>query len=314
LTGTRGAEFYDGIGPRDAPNEIHVTKHRYSAFWGSSIDLVLRTNGIRTLVLTGIATEVCVESTARDAFFRDYQVVVPSDCVGCYSEDRQQASLSVLARSFGIVTSSGEIASTWRKLGNGPRNWQPQGHAARNLVGLASRLDPEHTAVLVLRGRSESLAARGDAAITRLVDDARRAGCVVIHACPAGSVHETPHASELKLEIAPLGDEQIVRYHRASAFADTQLDILLRSNCIRSLVIAGSETNVEIESTVRDAADHDYYPIVIEDCVYVSEAERELHESSLATMRRHFATVVGSDEARSHWIRANSSTSGARAE
>ena len=90
LTGSRGAEFYDGIGPLDEPNEILITKHRYSAFWGSSVDLVLRTNGIRTLVLTGIATEVCVESTARDAFFRDYQVVVPEDCVGSYSEERQK--------------------------------------------------------------------------------------------------------------------------------------------------------------------------------------------------------------------------------
>ena len=61
LTGSRGAELVEGIGPRDAPNEIVVTKHRYSAFWGSSIDLFLRTNGIQTLVLTGIATEVCVE-------------------------------------------------------------------------------------------------------------------------------------------------------------------------------------------------------------------------------------------------------------
>jgi len=90
LTGTHGAEFVNGIEPVDAPNEIVLTKHRYSAFWGSAIDLFLRTNGIRTLVLAGIATEVCVESTARDAFFRDYQVVVPADCVGCYSEERQR--------------------------------------------------------------------------------------------------------------------------------------------------------------------------------------------------------------------------------
>ena len=47
LTSTPGAEFYGGIGPQDAPNEVLVTKHRYSAFWGSPIDLVLRRNGIR---------------------------------------------------------------------------------------------------------------------------------------------------------------------------------------------------------------------------------------------------------------------------
>ena len=131
LTGSRGAELVEGIGPRDAPNEIVVTKHRYSAFWGSSIDLFLRTNGIQTLVLTGIATEVCVESTARDAFFRDYNIVVPADCVGSYSEERQKASLAVLARSFGIVTSSTELTAVWKKLGNGPRNWHPDRRAQR---------------------------------------------------------------------------------------------------------------------------------------------------------------------------------------
>src|SRR4051812_9996786 len=133
LTGTRGAEFHDGIGPRDAPNEILITKHRYSAFWGSPIDLVLRTNRIRTVVLTGVATEVCVESTARDAFFKDYQVVVPADCVGCYSQDRQQAALVVIARSFGVVTASSEVAAVWRQLGNGPRPWEPEVRARRAL-------------------------------------------------------------------------------------------------------------------------------------------------------------------------------------
>ena len=103
-----------------APNEVLVTKHRYSAFGGSSIDLVLRTNGIRTVVLTGVATEVCVESTARDAFFKDYQVVVVEDCVGCYSPERQMASLVVVARSFGTVSSSQDIAAVWQRLGNGP--------------------------------------------------------------------------------------------------------------------------------------------------------------------------------------------------
>ena len=153
LTGSRGAELVEGIGPRDAPNEIVVTKHRYSAFWGSSIDLFLRTNGIQTLVLTGIATEVCVESTARDAFFRDYNIVVPADCVGSYSEERQKASLAVLARSFGIVTSSTELTAVWKKLGNGPRNWHPDRRAQRELTTIAKRIAPEHTALLLVTGR-----------------------------------------------------------------------------------------------------------------------------------------------------------------
>ena len=62
------------------PNEVIVTKHRYGAFESSDLDLVLRSKGIRTVIMTGIATNVCVETTARQAFLRDYYVVFTSDC------------------------------------------------------------------------------------------------------------------------------------------------------------------------------------------------------------------------------------------
>src|SRR6185437_11008722 len=170
LSDTVGAQFYGGIGPQQAPNEVLITKHRYSAFWGSPIDLVLRRNGIRTVVLTGIATEVCVESTARDAFFRDYQVVVPEDCVGCYSQERQQAALVVIARSFGVVTVSSDIAAVWQRRGNGPRNWQPEARAQRALTTLATQVQPAHTALLLVNLQSNLFGetdARGNVALRR---------------------------------------------------------------------------------------------------------------------------------------------------
>jgi ureidoacrylate peracid hydrolase len=303
LTGTHGADFVNGIEPVDAPNEIVLTKHRYSAFWGSAIDLFLRTNGIRTLVLAGIATEVCVESTARDAFFRDYQVVVPADCVGCYSEERQKASLAVLARSFGIVASSEDIIAAWGRLGNGARNWEPERRAERQLTTLTRKLDPEHTALLLVTGRS-GVSQAPRAAIRDLAGHARRAGCLVIHARPGACAHSPGADATSALEVAPSDGEQVVHYHRASAFADTQLEILLRSNCIRTLIVAGSETNMAIESTVREAFDRDYYAIVPDDCVHAPLSEHDLHVSSLATMRRHFADMVGSDRIRLSWARA----------
>ena len=52
-----------------------MTKHRYGAFESTDLDLVLRSRGIRTVVMTGIATNVCVETTARQAFLRDYYAV-----------------------------------------------------------------------------------------------------------------------------------------------------------------------------------------------------------------------------------------------
>src|SRR3954467_8860914 len=66
--GQFGCEFSEGFGPDGSEREAVVTKHRFSAFWGSDVDLLLRSNGIRTVVMTGISTEICVESNARDAF------------------------------------------------------------------------------------------------------------------------------------------------------------------------------------------------------------------------------------------------------
>jgi ureidoacrylate peracid hydrolase len=299
LTGTHGAEFVHGIAPRDTPNEVLVTKHRYSAFCGSSIDLWLRNNAIRTLVLTGIATEVCVESTARDAFFRDYQIVIPADCVGSYSEERQNASLTVLARSFGIVTSSDDIMRVWRQSDNGPRNWQPA--SERALTTLASKVNPKHTALLLMRSRWPQPSAEVRLAMRHLLDDAREAACLVIHASPA-ALNENDGKPEL--DVLPRGDEQVVIHHRTSAFADTQLELLLRSNGMRTIVVAGGETNLAVESTVREAFDRDYHAIVAQDCLYASASDQDLQASALITMQRHFATVVCSKSIRACWTRS----------
>jgi nicotinamidase-related amidase len=312
LSGTPGAEFYSGIGPQDAPNEVLVTKHRYSAFWGSSIDRVLRTNGIRTVVLTGIATEVCVESTARDAFFRDYQVVVPEDCVGCYSEDRQNAALVVIARSFGVVTASRDVGAVWRRLGNGARNWQPDMRTRRALTTLESRLRPVHTALVLLnvqpefygadaqQGRNSALS-RTLHGMERLLENARAAGCLVVHARAAENSERGGEGAPSLAGFAPRGHEQLVACYRASAFADTQLEVLLRSNCIRSVVFAGATTNVAVETTVREASDRDYHAIVAEDCVAALDSETDLHSASLTNISRYFGTVAGSDRIAAHW-------------
>ena len=317
LTGTRGAEFYGDIGPKEnSPHEILVTKHRYSAFWGSSIDLVLRTNGIRTVVLTGIATEVCVESTARDAFFKDYQVVVPEDCVGCYSEDRQQAALVVIARSFGVVTSGTEVAAVWQRLGNGARNWHPEMRARRALTTLSDRLRPEHTALVLINMQSNLYgAARGqdNAALIAtlpatkiLLDNARRAGCFIIYARAATLSECGVESAPFVAGFEPQGEEQIVTCHRFSAFADTQLDVLLRSNCIRTAVFAGATTNCAIETTVREAADRDYHAIVATNCVAARDAEADLHAAALTNIGRYFGTVLDSDAIAATWTPVNS--------
>jgi ureidoacrylate peracid hydrolase len=77
IAGTPGAAIYPEIAPRDG--EIVITKHRFSAFYGTDLEIILRGLGVTTVVITGVTTENCCHATARDALFRDFQVVFLAD-------------------------------------------------------------------------------------------------------------------------------------------------------------------------------------------------------------------------------------------
>lgn len=104
------SEFFE-IVPLE--NEIIIPKYSYSAFYDTYLDQYLRSNGVKTLVLTGIATNVCVEAAARDAFVRDYHVVVPRDLTEGSSPDAKEASLKNIDLFFGEVTESSALLSCW---------------------------------------------------------------------------------------------------------------------------------------------------------------------------------------------------------
>ncbi|MDR5709891.1 MAG: isochorismatase family cysteine hydrolase [Armatimonadota bacterium] len=107
--GTWGAQFI--LPPQ--PQDIVLYKHRYSAFLGTPLDLVLRGRGIQTVVLAGTVTNVCVETTARDACQREYYVVVVEDCCSALSEEDHQAALRNVDRYFGEVVSSDVLRRAW---------------------------------------------------------------------------------------------------------------------------------------------------------------------------------------------------------
>lgn len=112
--GSWGAELLDGFGAKDPKSETTITKHRYSAFFQTELELMLRAQGMTTVVLTGVSTNTCVETSARDAFMRDFYVVLAEDCCATYSADEQAATLWNIAKYFGQVLPSTEIADTWR--------------------------------------------------------------------------------------------------------------------------------------------------------------------------------------------------------
>jgi nicotinamidase-related amidase len=108
--GSAGREFVDELAPRDG--ELVVPKWRSSGFWGTSLDLLLRSNGIETVVVSGCTTEGCVESTARDALFNDYYVVIVEDCVASDDQAQHEASLLLMRNRFDVA-SSADVRSCW---------------------------------------------------------------------------------------------------------------------------------------------------------------------------------------------------------
>jgi ureidoacrylate peracid hydrolase len=110
LDGSWGAEFY-GVAPQ--ASDTIVNKHRYSAFTGTNLDEILKSKGIRSVIVTGVVTGICVESTAREAFWRDYYAVIASDCCGASSRAAHQEALDRMERSFAAVASADEIINCW---------------------------------------------------------------------------------------------------------------------------------------------------------------------------------------------------------
>ena len=112
-TGTWGAEFYV-VSPSEG--EVVVNKHRYSAFAGTDLDMVLRTAGIATILLTGVATNVCVESTLRDGLFLDYNVALVPDCCAAYAPELHEGTIRNVRGTFGAVLDSGDLLGMWRSV------------------------------------------------------------------------------------------------------------------------------------------------------------------------------------------------------
>lgn len=108
--GQVGSDFY---GPRPAPGELVVAKTRYSGFVGTDLDVQLRKMGVDTLVVAGLTTECCVDSTVRDAFDLDYHVFVAADACAAYEADIHAASLKVMELNSAILTDTAAVVAAW---------------------------------------------------------------------------------------------------------------------------------------------------------------------------------------------------------
>ncbi|KWF88081.1 hydrolase [Burkholderia cepacia] len=97
------------------PSDIVVTKHQWGAFTGTDLDVQLRRRGITDIVLTGIATNIGVESTARQAYENNYNVVVVSDAVSTSSADAQTFALTQIFPKLGQVAATADVEAALKQ-------------------------------------------------------------------------------------------------------------------------------------------------------------------------------------------------------
>jgi ureidoacrylate peracid hydrolase len=111
-SGSWGADFF-AVRPRE--EDPIVIKHRYSGMINTGLDAVLKRHGIKSLLMTGVATDTCVEATARDAYFIDYCVTLIQDCCGALDEEDHRVAVKRFARDYGPAVMSSEVIEAWQK-------------------------------------------------------------------------------------------------------------------------------------------------------------------------------------------------------
>jgi nicotinamidase-related amidase len=323
--GQAGPQWPLGLAPEPSAHEFIVRAAQTGLFGASAFNLLLRSNGIETLVVTGASADLTLMGLARDARARGLQVRAAVEPMACH-----------------------RVAACWLAQPEGSRSWQPEVKQAHWLRSLEQRVAPAHTALVLIDVQNDFVSAGGatgrrepmplvDAAAARipvLLDSARAAGCTVVHVQAeygqhvrgVGSPYRFPSSktregavwslsateidedqqfpptevevclprswgSELIAEVRPLPGELRVTKHRFSAFIDTPLEVMLRSRGIRTVIFAGVTTNCCIESSVRDASMLDFHVVVAEDAVGTKNSVMALHDASLEQMRTYFALV-----------------------
>ena len=107
VEGTAGVELLPELVV--APSDFVIIKKRYSGFFGTELDSILRTNNFRRIVIAGINTHACVRMTAIDAYQRDYEVFLASDCIDSYDEQHHDVSMRYLNGNIATAMTNEEL-------------------------------------------------------------------------------------------------------------------------------------------------------------------------------------------------------------
>ncbi|GIQ66014.1 putative isochorismatase hydrolase [Paenibacillus cisolokensis] len=123
VRGEPGWDIIEELAP--LPGEIIIDKPGKGSFYATDLDLILRTRGIRNLILTGITTDVCVHTTMREANDRGYECLILEDCTGATDMDNHLAALKMVTMQggvFGVVSDSEKVIPALRSLARQTEN------------------------------------------------------------------------------------------------------------------------------------------------------------------------------------------------
>jgi ureidoacrylate peracid hydrolase len=112
--GTHGTDWYEGmIAP--LPDEPVITKWQYDAFEDTDLALMLQSRGVKTLLMSGFTTNVCVEKTARHGYIKGYHIVLFEDCSAATTPSEHASGVFNIGTYFGVVTTAPELVAVWSK-------------------------------------------------------------------------------------------------------------------------------------------------------------------------------------------------------
>jgi len=281
VRGTEGAQLVSDLYPLGG-GDYTVGKRRFSAFFGTDLDLYLREEGIRRLVVVGRPSNVCALYSAADGFMRRYQVVAISDCLYSRSGGMHDRAMREFAATLGPVMTGDEfLAGAWARSETFAQREAVSARAALAVLVVNVNRD------LVAHNLPEDgrrLAARLGA-MSELLALARRRGLPVAYAMDAHLPDDwefrvrAPHGiagtpgAEVAPEIAPQPGDALFYKRGYDAFYETGLDPWLREKGIERLAIVGGPTNVDVRHTVVSAYNYRYRPIVVKDCTDASTEE-----------------------------------------
>ncbi len=110
IEGTWGWQIVEELAP--LPDEVVIKKNRSSAFVGTNLDMILRSNGIKSVALVGVSTSGCVMATAYGALFSEYYPVLLRDCVASTKAESHDAALLIMSGAMDIADSE-EVLEIW---------------------------------------------------------------------------------------------------------------------------------------------------------------------------------------------------------